>query len=172
MCQPTTDVDTTKRQVFQTATSGVPNFPYTSTPILPPEVYCTGMSSREGLQHVDGADPIFVAKVPIYYRSRPSGLSHSYGASRSTWVLTNGRWRRTEDHAPPIQQADRFDQYVERACFQYHPASSMASPSMLMLSAAPSPRGLRPVRYEHQIPSDLRLRLRYEIPAPSARLLF
>ena len=38
ICQPTTDVDATKRQAFQTKTGEVPNFQYTSTPILPPEV--------------------------------------------------------------------------------------------------------------------------------------
>ena len=144
--QPTTDVDTTQRQVFQTQTGSVPNFPYTSTPILPPEVYRPGMSSREGLQHVDTADPIFVAKVPIYYRARPSGLPYSYGGSRSTWVLTNGKWHRTEDHAPPIQQAERFDQYVERACFQYHPYHHQASPVTPVLPTCPAPRGQRPER--------------------------
>ena len=44
LVQPTTDVDTTVRQVFQSRTDEVPNFPYTETPILPPEVY------RKGLQ--------------------------------------------------------------------------------------------------------------------------
>ena len=39
LVQPTTDVDTTVRQVFQSRTDEVPNFPYTETPILPPEVY-------------------------------------------------------------------------------------------------------------------------------------
>ena len=38
LVQPTTDVDTV-RQVFQSRTDEVPNFPYTETPILPPEVY-------------------------------------------------------------------------------------------------------------------------------------
>ena len=38
LVQPTTDVDTTVRQVFQSSTDEVPNFPDTETPILPPEV--------------------------------------------------------------------------------------------------------------------------------------
>ena len=39
MLQPSTDVDMTTRQVFQSKTDEIPNFPYTETPILPKEVY-------------------------------------------------------------------------------------------------------------------------------------
>ena len=49
---PTTDVDTTVRQVF-------PNFPHTETTILPPEVYRKGFSSREKVQELPGMDPIY-----------------------------------------------------------------------------------------------------------------
>ena len=42
---PSTDVDTTKRQLFQSTTNSVPNFPYTEAPILPHDVYCKGMTS-------------------------------------------------------------------------------------------------------------------------------
>ena len=38
MLQPSTDVDMTTRQVFQSKTDDIPNFPYTETPILPQEV--------------------------------------------------------------------------------------------------------------------------------------
>ena len=38
----------------------------------------------------------------------------------STWVLVNGLWNRVETEAPPLQQAQRFDQWVDRACFLYH----------------------------------------------------
>ena len=55
---PTTDVDTAARQVFQSKTDEVPNLPYTETPILPPEVYRKGLSSREKLQELPGMDPM------------------------------------------------------------------------------------------------------------------
>ena len=42
MLQPSTDVDMTTRQVFQSKTEDIPNFPYTETPILPKEVYRKG----------------------------------------------------------------------------------------------------------------------------------
>ena len=69
LVQPTTDVDTTVRQVFQSRTDEVPNFPYTETPILPPEVYRKGLSSREKLQELPGMDPIFVVKTPTLFRT-------------------------------------------------------------------------------------------------------
>ena len=47
MVSPTTNVDTTVRQVFQTKTNDVPNFPYTEIPILPPEVYQKGLSGKD-----------------------------------------------------------------------------------------------------------------------------
>ena len=34
--------------------------------------------------------------------------------------MTHGKWIKVEDRAHPVQQQDRFDQWVERACFQYH----------------------------------------------------
>ena len=44
MLQPSTDVDMTTRQVFQSKTEDIPNFPYTETPILPKEVYRKGLT--------------------------------------------------------------------------------------------------------------------------------
>ena len=62
MVSPTTNVDTTVRQVFQTKTNDVPNFPYTEIPILPPEVYQKGLSGKEQVQQLPGMDPILVVK--------------------------------------------------------------------------------------------------------------
>ena len=59
MVSPTTNVDTTVRQVFQTKTNDVPNFPYTEIPILPPEVYQKGLSGKEQVQQLPGMDPIW-----------------------------------------------------------------------------------------------------------------
>ena len=120
MVSPTTNVDTTVRQVFQTKTNDVPNFPYTEIPILPPEVYQKGLSGKEQVQQLPGMDPILVVKTPTYFRKRPSGLSLPKDCLRSTWILTHGKWIKVEDRAHPVQQQDRFDQWVERACFQYH----------------------------------------------------
>ena len=103
---------------FQTKTNDVPNFPYTEIPILPPEVYQKGLSGKEQVQQLPGMDPILVVKTPTYFRKRPSGLSLPKDCLRSTWILTHGKWIKVEDRAHPVQQQDRFDQWVERACFQ------------------------------------------------------
>ena len=124
LVQPTTDVDTTVRQVFQSRTDEVPNFPYTETPILPPEVYRKGLSSREKLQELPGMDPIFVVKTPTLYRTRPAGVKLPADCLRSTWVLVHGKWDKVEDRVPPLLQQSRFDKWIERACFQYHSPTS------------------------------------------------
>ena len=121
LVKPTTDVDTTVRQVFQSRTKDVPNFPYTETPILPPEVYQKGLSAKERVQQLPGMDPILVVKTPVYFRRRPPGLHLSQDCLRSTWILTHGKWEKIEDRASPPEQQDRFDRWVESACFQYDP---------------------------------------------------
>lgn len=120
MVAPTTDVETTSRQQFQTKSNEIPNFPYTNTPILPREVYQSGFTGKEGVQMIEGVDPIQVVKVPVLYRRVPAGTGLPADSLRSTWVLMNGQWTQVEDRVPPLQQAERFDQWVERACFQYH----------------------------------------------------
>ena len=120
MLQPSTDVDMTTRQVFQSKTEDIPNFPYTETPILPKEVYRKGLTSKVKLQYLPGMDPIFVVKQPVFYRPKPPGLMVPPDVLRSTWVLLNGTWTKVEHRASPPEQAIRFDKWVERACFQYH----------------------------------------------------
>ena len=120
LVQPSTDVDTTTRQVFQSKTADVPNFPYTETPVLPPDVYVKGLTSKLGYQHVSGSDPIFVVKAPVFYRTKPPGVPLPMGLNRSTWILVNGVWSQVEDNVAPPAQAERFEQWVERACFQWH----------------------------------------------------
>ena len=131
MVSPTTDVDTTVRQVFQTKTHDIPNFPYTEIPILPPEVYQKGLSGKEQVQQLPGMDPILVVKTPTFFRKRPPGVSLPHDCLRSTWILSHGKWIKVEDRAPPVQQQDRFDQWVERACFQHHPHTLSISPSVV-----------------------------------------
>ena len=48
--------------------------------------------------------------------------------------MANGS--RCEDRVPPVQQQDRFDQWVERACFQYHPCQHSISPSVITRQSA------------------------------------
>ena len=127
---PITDVDTTARQVFQSKT----NFPYTETPILPPEVYRKGLSSREKLRELPGMDPIFVVKTPTWSRNRPSGVKLPVHCLRSTWILVHGKVEKTEDRAPPVQQQSRSARWVELACFQFH-----APTSTLVVSADARP---------------------------------
>ena len=99
MLQPSTDVDMTTRQVFQSKTEDIPNFPYTETPILPKEVYRKGLTSKEKLQCLPGMDPIFVVKQPVFYRPKPPGLIVPPDVLRSTWVLLNGAWTKVEHRA-------------------------------------------------------------------------
>ena len=86
-------------------------------------MYQKGLSGKEQAQQLPGMDPILVVKTPTYFRKRPSGLSLPKDCLRSTWILTHGKWIKVKDRAHPVQQQDLFDQWVERACFQYHPCN-------------------------------------------------
>ena len=89
MVSPTTDVDTTVRQVFQSKTNDVPNFPYTETPILPPEVYQKGLSGKENVQHLPGMDPILAVKTPVFFRKRPPGVHLPWDCLRGTRITSS-----------------------------------------------------------------------------------
>ena len=106
-------------QKLLTFKNEVPCFPYTQTPILPQVLYREGLSGKEGLQEVDGADPILVVKFPKLLRVPPRAL-HPGRYLRSTWVLREGRWSQIEDRAIIPPETQKFDRYVERAVFQYH----------------------------------------------------
>ena len=111
-------------------------FPYTEIPILPPEVYQKGLSGKEQVQQLPGMDPILVVKTPTFFRKRPPGVSLPHDCLRSTWILSHGKWIKVEDRVPPVQQQDRFDQWVERACFQYHPCQFSISPTVITRQSA------------------------------------
>ena len=144
MLQPSTDVDMTTRQVFQSKTEDIPNFPYTETPILPKEVYRKGLTSKEKLQYLPGMDPIFVVKQPVFYRPKPPGLMVPPDVLRSTWILLNGTWTKVEHRASPPEQAVRFDRWVERACFQYHsPNKQPLIPETVPQSTSTTSNGCR-----------------------------
>ena len=94
--------------------SEVPCFPYTETPILPQVLYRAGLASKEGLQEHDSVDPILVVKFPRMLRGPPSTLPPGRYL-RSTWILREGHGHQMEDTPA------KFDRYVERAVFQFHP---------------------------------------------------
>ena len=55
-----------KKETVQAATGsidGIPTFPYTKVPIMPPNLWWQGLSSKEGLHEHEGHDPVIVAKV-------------------------------------------------------------------------------------------------------------
>ena len=106
-------------QKLLTYRNEVPCFPYTDTPILPQVLYREGLSSKEGLQELDGTDPILVVKFPKLLRVPPRTL-HPGRYLRSTWVLREGVWKQIEDRAVIPAETQKFDRYVERAVFQYH----------------------------------------------------
>ena len=118
LVQPTTDVDTTVRQVFQSRTDESPIFRTLK------QVYRKGLSSREKLQEFPGMDPIFVVKTPTLFRTRPAGVKLPADCLRSTWIFVHGKWEQVEDRVPPLLQQSRFDIWIERACFQYHHPTS------------------------------------------------
>ena len=123
-----------------------PCFPYTETPILPEELYRAGLSSKEGLQEVDGCDPIVVVKFPRMLRPPPAAIPPGRYL-RSTWVLREGKWARLEDHVDIPEHRQQFDRYVERAVFQYHfqRASLLSSPAAVSPTVPALHVGVLPV---------------------------
>ena len=124
MLQPSTDVDMTTRQVFQSKTEDIPNFPYTETPILPKEVYRKGLTSKEKLQYLPGMDPIFVVKPPVFYRPKPTRLD---GTARrvkihmdsSQWHMDKGRTPCIPTRAGSPDLTNGLSAHVSNI-FQYH----------------------------------------------------
>ena len=50
--QPTHDTSTRTTLNYKTRHANVPTFPYTETPILPSDLYVSGMTSNEGSHHL------------------------------------------------------------------------------------------------------------------------
>ena len=125
--QPTHDTSTGTEQHFKARNVTVPTFPYTETPILPPDLFVSGMSSKEGLQQIPNVDPFVVVKTPRLYRKYPVGL-HTHPWLRSTWALRNGQWTKIETRVDPSLGESRFDVWAERAVFQFHPIPETATP--------------------------------------------
>ena len=66
-------------------------------------------------------DPILVVKLPS---TLPPGRY-----LRSTWILREGQWHQMEDKAQIPDTPAKFDRYVERAVFQFHPVSGQLRPA-------------------------------------------
>ena len=129
--------------------SEVPCFPYTQAPILPQVLYRAGLSSKEGLQEHDSVDPILVVKFPRMLRDPPSALPPGRYLP-STWILREGVLHQMEDRAVIPDSPVKFDRYVERAVFQYHPVrpALLATPVVedFVQTSVPVPYGRRFVR--------------------------
>jgi len=125
--QPTHDISTGLDQHYKDRRVKIPTFPYTETPILPPDLYVAGMSSKEGLQEIPNVDTFVVVKTPRMYRTYPTGLRLQPWL-RSTWVLRNGQWTKIETRVEPLLGDTRFDVWAERAVFQFHPVGDTAAP--------------------------------------------
>ena len=91
-------------------------------------LYRAGLSSKEGLQEHDSVDPILVVKFPRVLRGPPSALPPGRYL-RSTWILREGQWHQLEDRAAMPDCPAKFDRYVERAVFQFHPVRGQLRPA-------------------------------------------
>ena len=123
--QSTHDTSTGTEQQYRARNVVVPTFLYTETPILPPDLYASGMTSKEGLQQLPDMDPFVVVKTPRLYRTYPGGL-RKHPWLRWTWALRNGKWTKLETRVDPSLGESRFDVWAERAVFQFHPIPETA----------------------------------------------
>ena len=93
---------------------------------MPPDLWWSGLTSKEGLHEHEGHDPVVVAKGPRLMRVKPPlAVMTPFGSKwlRSTWFLKNGSWLKVEDRVDPGLQCVRIDGWVERAVWQFHPVS-------------------------------------------------
>ena len=90
---PTCDPMKGTMQTASGTVDGVPTFPYTHIPIMPPDLWWSGLTSKEGLREHEGHDPVVVAKGPRLMRVKPPLTVVTPFGSKwlcSTWFLRNG----------------------------------------------------------------------------------
>ena len=136
---PTCDPIKGTLQTASRTVDGVPTFPYTHIPVMPPDLWWPGLTSKEGLHEHEGHDPMVVAKGPRLMRVKPPlAVETPFGSKwlRSTWFLRNGSWLKVEDRVDPGLQCERIDGWVERAVWQFHPVP-VAAPAR---ERSPRPR--------------------------------
>ena len=71
---------------------------------MPPDLWWSGLTSKEGLHEHEGHDPVVVAKGPRLMRVKPPlAVMTPFGSKwlRSTWFLKNGSWLKVEDRVDP-----------------------------------------------------------------------
>ena len=91
---PTFDPIKGTLQTASGTVDGVPTFPYTHIPVMPPDLWWPGLTSKEGLREHEGHDPVVVAKGPRLMRVKPPlAVETPFGSKwlRSTWFLKKGR---------------------------------------------------------------------------------
>ena len=163
LMKPTHDGLSYAKQLQKDRHSKVPTYPYTTIPVVPPQLYQPGLSSKEGLQEIPGCDPYVMVRTPKLYRLRPPRAPPDMAYLRSTWILQDAQWQQIEDKVDPNLEPVRFDRWVERAFFQFHPLSSplpeVSAPASGHLNAAILPRllfSLRPLVQCRELQQTLR----------------
>ena len=69
---------------------------------MPPDLWWSGLTSKEGLHEHEGHDPVVVAKGPRLMRVKPPlAVMTPFGSKwlRSTWFLKNGSWLKIEERS-------------------------------------------------------------------------
>ena len=163
LMKPTHDGLSYAKQLQKDRHSKVPTYPYTTIPVVPPQLYQPGLSSKEGLQEIPGCDPYVMVRTPKLYRLRPPRAPPDMAYLRSTWILQDAQWQQIEDKVDPNLEPVRFDRWVERAFFQFHPLSSplpeASAPASGHFNAAILPRllfSLRPLVQCRELQQTLR----------------
>ena len=163
LMKPTHDGLSYAKQLQKDRHSKVPTYPYTTIPVVPPQLYQPGLSSKEGLQEIPGCDPYVMVRTPKLYRLRPPRAPPDMAYLRSTWILQDAQWQQIEDKVDPNLEPVRFDRWVERAFFQFHPLSSplpaASAPASGHFNAATLPRllfSLRPLVQCRELQQTLR----------------
>ena len=112
-----------KTQMFQKCGATVPTFPYTEVPIVPPEIYQPGLSSREGLQVLAGPLRMSCASVPLIPPQAQTRCGDCW--LRPTWFLEDKAWRKAESRVDPITEGSsgRSSNFIlsRLRWFPYHP---------------------------------------------------
>ena len=88
-----------KKGTVQAATGSIDGI----APIMPPDLWWQGLSSKEGLHEHEGHDPVIVAKVPKLMRYQPPPTVQCPIGTRwlrSTWFLCGGSGEKVEDRVP------------------------------------------------------------------------
>ena len=122
MVKPTTDVDTTVRQVFQSRTNEVPNFPYTGNTNFTLRSVSKGLICQRASATIAWHGPYFVCEDTGLLPQATSGDLRGEGLPSEHMDIDSWQMgKRLKTELQSWNSKNRFDRWVERACFQYHP---------------------------------------------------